>query len=115
AAYPAHRTPRTSSARAECLPYAGAGGEPLAPGLIGLDLKMDLTYNPERLPDEVLALCIDPPKGKGLRWLRVEEPPVLVPDTCSSSGCRLSRVTGAPGPGPHRGPDLRLGSVVIGH
>lgn len=38
------------------------------------DLLGDLPNDPDELPDETLAACIDVPGGKGLRWVGVDGP-----------------------------------------
>lgn len=38
------------------------------------DLLADLPNDPDELPDETLAVCIDLPTGKGLRWVEVTGP-----------------------------------------
>jgi hypothetical protein len=39
-----------------------------------MDLRSDVIYQPDELPDEVLAVLIDPPDGKGLRYGPVSKP-----------------------------------------
>src|SRR5262249_14394792 len=53
--------------------FEGSGDE-----FISAHLESGLIYHPEHLPDERLSVCIDPPEGKGLRWLRVRPPTVTV-------------------------------------